>query len=204
MFGNEMLVAPVTAPVDKTSGLATEKVWLPQGDWIEWPTGKHFTGPVTVERSFSIDQIPVYLKAGAIVPMQPPMLYTGEKPVDPLIVNVWPLAPGATSSYSVYADSGVSVEYQRGVFTRTPIKATQNGDTLRVEIGPVQGSYPGMLQYAQLRVAPARRLASRIRHGQWQRGAAGRRRQTRLDLRRQHADHGDSHAGVQRGRTGDN
>ena len=50
--------------------------------------------------------------------MQPPMLYTGEKPVDPLIVNVWPLEPGASSSYSVYEDSGVSVEYQRGVFTR--------------------------------------------------------------------------------------
>jgi alpha-glucosidase len=78
--------------------------------------------------------------------MQPPMRYTGEKPVDPLIVNVWPLKPGTSSSYSVYEDSGVSVEYQRGVFTRTPIKATQNGDTLKVEIGPVEGSFAGMLK----------------------------------------------------------
>ncbi len=45
VFGDQMLVAPVVAPADKISGLATEKVWLPQGDWIEWPTGKHFTGP---------------------------------------------------------------------------------------------------------------------------------------------------------------
>ena len=119
---------------------------MPKGDWIEWPTGKHFTGPVSVERSFSIAQIPVYVKAGAIVPMQPPMLHTGEKPVDPLIVNVWPLEPGKSSSYSVYEDSGVSVDYQKGVFARTPIKATQTGDTLRVEIGPVEGSYPGMLK----------------------------------------------------------
>ncbi len=78
--------------------------------------------------------------------MQPAMLHTGEKPVDPLIVNVWPLKPGEISSYSVYEDSGVSVDYQRGVFARTPIKATQAGDTLRVEIGPVEGSYPGMLK----------------------------------------------------------
>jgi alpha-glucosidase len=78
--------------------------------------------------------------------MQPPMMYTGQKPVDPLIVNVWPLAPGGSSSYSVYEDSGVSVEYQKGVFARTPIKVTQIDDTLRVEIGPVQGSYPGMLR----------------------------------------------------------
>ena len=141
-----MIAAPVVAPVDKVSGLATEQVWIPDGEWIEWPTGKHFTGPASVERSFSIDQVPIYVRAGAIVPMQPPMLYTGQKPVDPLIVNVWPLEPGTRSSYSVYEDSGVSVEYQRGVFTRLPIKATQTGDTLRVEIGPVEGSFSGMLK----------------------------------------------------------
>jgi len=151
LFGDQMLAAPVTVPADKESGLATEKVWLPEGEWIEWQTGKHFTGPVTVERSFSIEQTPVYLKAGAIVPMQPAMRYTGEKPVDPLIVNVWPLAPGASSSYSVYEDSGAAVEYQKGAFTRTPIKvtqsgATQSGDTLKVEIGPVEGGFTGMLK----------------------------------------------------------
>ena len=144
VFGDQMLAAPVTAAADKVSGLATETVWLPKGEWIEWPTGKHLTGPATFERNFSIEQTPVYLRAGAIVPMQPPMRYTCEKPVDPLIVNVWPLAPGTHSSYSVYEDSGVSVEYQRGVFARTPIKAAQIGDTLRVEIGPVEGGYPKM------------------------------------------------------------
>jgi alpha-glucosidase len=144
LFGDQMIAAPVTAPAEKTTGLVTEKVWLPTGEWIEGPTGKHLTGPAAVERSFSIDQTPVYLRAGAIVPMQPPMRYTGEKPVDPLIVNVWPMAPGSASTYQVYEDSGVSVEYQTGVFARTPIKATQTGDTIRVEIGPVLGNYPGM------------------------------------------------------------
>jgi alpha-glucosidase (family GH31 glycosyl hydrolase) len=146
VFGDQMLAAPVTERADKMSGLATENVWLPKGEWIEWPTGKHFTGPTSVDRGFTIDQTPVYLRSSAIVPMQPPMRYTGEKPVDPLIVNVWPLQPGATSSYSVYEDSGVSVEYQHGVFTHTPIKATQTGDTLKVEIGPVEGSFAGMLK----------------------------------------------------------
>jgi hypothetical protein len=144
LFGDEMLAAPVVAPGNKTTGLATETVWLPKGEWIEWPTGKHFSGPATVDRSFSIDQIPVYVKAGAIVPMQPAVSHTSERPVDPLILTVWPLGAGASSSYSVYEDSGVSVDYQRGVFARTPVKAAQEGDTLRVEIGPVEGSYPGM------------------------------------------------------------
>jgi alpha-glucosidase len=144
LFGDQMLVAPAVAPAEKASGLATEKIWLPEGEWIEWPSGKHLAGPAAVDRSFSIDQIPVYVKAGAIVPMQPPARYTSEKPVDPLIVTVWPLKPGTNSSYSVYEDSGASVEYQNGVYARTPIKASQEGDTLRVEIGPVEGNYPGM------------------------------------------------------------
>ena len=146
LFGDQMLVSPVVTPGDKASGLATEKVWLPKGEWIEWPTGKHFTGPTSVDRSFSIEQTPVYLKSGAIVPMQPEMSYTGEKPVDPLIVNVWPLDPGTSSSYTLYEDNGVAEEYQHGVFTRTPIKAAQTGDTLRVEIDPVEGTFPDMLK----------------------------------------------------------
>jgi alpha-glucosidase len=145
LFGDQMLVAPIVTPADKSSGLATEKIWLPAGEWIEMPTGKHFTGPASVDRDFAINQVPVYVKAGAIVPMQPPMQHTGEKPVDPLIVNVWPLASGAHSSYSVYEDSGASTDYQRGIFARTPITASQEADTLRVEVGPVEGSYPGML-----------------------------------------------------------
>jgi len=144
LFGDQMLVAPVVQAAEKISGLATEKVWLPEGEWIEWPTGKYVSGPASVDRSFSIEQTPVYVKAGAIVPMQPPMRYTGEKPVDPLIVNVWPLQPGTKSGYSVYEDPGVSVDYQRGVFAITPINAAQDGDTLRVEVGPARGGYPGM------------------------------------------------------------
>ncbi len=145
MFGNQMLVAPVVQAGDPVSGLATESIWLPKGEWIEWPTGQHFTGPATLHRSYSIDQTPVFLKAGAIVPMEPPMLYTGQKPIDPLIVNVWPLEPGQSSSYRVYEDSGKAVAYQYGSYTRVPIAATQQGNRLRVTIGPVEGSFPGML-----------------------------------------------------------
>jgi alpha-glucosidase len=147
MFGDQILAAPVVTPSDNVSGLATETVWLPPGEWIEWPTGTHFTGPIKVDRRFSIDQVPIYLKAGAIVPMEPPMLYTGQKPVDPLIVNVWPLEPGAQSSYSVYEDSGQAELYQKGIYTNLPVHAAQTEGSLKVEIGPVQGHFSGMLQH---------------------------------------------------------
>jgi alpha-glucosidase len=145
VFGNQMLVDPVTQPVDDATQLAQQSVWIPSGEWIERTTGKHFTGPLQITRSFSISQIPVYLRAGAIVPMQPPMLHTGQKPVDPLILNVYPINNHQTSTYKLYADASKSRAYERGICTWTPISATQNGDQLTLHIAPVEGSYPGMI-----------------------------------------------------------
>ena len=144
VFGDEMLAAPVTRRRDAATGLASQPIWLPPGTWYEWPTGRQLQGPATLSRQFSIEETPLYLRAGAIVPMQTPMHFSGERPVDPLIINVWPLAAGQTAQYDVYEDSGVSVDYQSGVFARTPIRATQSGDVLRVTIGPVAGGYPHM------------------------------------------------------------
>jgi Domain of unknown function (DUF5110) len=141
-----MIVAPITKPVDKDSQLAQESVWIPQGEWIERPTGKHFTGPTTVERNFAINQIPVYLRAGAIVSMQPQMQYTSQKPVDPLILEIESLPDNGKSTYSVYDDSSKGEDYKRGICTWTDIDAKQLGDDFTVEIAPIRGSYPGMLR----------------------------------------------------------
>jgi alpha-glucosidase len=145
LFGENMLVAPVVHPVDAATGLATEHLWLPTGEWIEWSSGKHFHGPLELDRSFAIDQLPVFLKSGSIVPMQPPMLYTGERPVDPLILSISPLADGQTSHYTVYEDSGHAEDYQQNVGTAwTDVTATESGEELTVTIAPVRGGYPGM------------------------------------------------------------
>lgn len=144
VFGKQMIVAPVTKPVDQDTQLAQESVWIPPGEWIEQPTGKHFTGPSTVQRTFAISQIPVYLRAGTIVPMQPAMRYTGEKPVDPLILQVEPMTDRTTSNYSVYDDNGKGEDYKRGSCTWTDVEAKQSGDELTVQVSPIRGSYPGM------------------------------------------------------------
>jgi alpha-glucosidase (family GH31 glycosyl hydrolase) len=145
LFGENMLVAPVVHPVDAGTGLATEHLWLPAGEWIEWSSGKHFQGPLQVDRSYAIDQLPVFLKAGSIVPMQPTMLYAGERAVDPLILSISPLADGQSSHYTVYEDSGHAEDYQRNIGTAwTDVTATQSGDELAVIVAPVRGGYPGM------------------------------------------------------------
>ena len=145
-FGDSMFVAPVTRPVEPASRLASESVWVPPGDWIERASGKRFTGPATVERRFAIDQIPVYVRAGAIVPMQPAMRFTGEKPVDPLILSVFPLKDGQSSTYTLYEDASKSEAYQHGVCAWTKLDAKQTGGDLEVEISSARGGYPGMPQ----------------------------------------------------------
>jgi alpha-glucosidase len=146
MFGDSMLVAPVTSPADEKSQLANETVWLPKGPWIEWPTGKHLEGPVSVSRELTIREVPVYVRPGAIVPMQPPMEYTGQRPIDPLIVTVFPMASGEHSSYEMYEDSGEAEKYKLGVCAWTKLAAEQSKNLLKVTIAPVRGGYAGMIE----------------------------------------------------------
>jgi len=152
VFGSQMIVAPVVSPVDTVTQLAKESVWIPNGDWFEVATGKHFTGPMKLERNFSINQIPVYVPAGAIIPRQPPMDYTGQKPVDPLILRIYPLNDGQTISYRLYADSSKSEDYKRGICSWVTLSATQRGDDLKVEVAPVEGNYPGMISSRALQI----------------------------------------------------
>jgi alpha-glucosidase (family GH31 glycosyl hydrolase) len=146
MFGDSVLADPVTQPVAKDSQLAKIAVWLPTGEWFERDSGANFHGPVTVEREFSISQIPLYVKGGSIIPMQPAMSYTGEKPVDPLILTVFPLQNGQTSKYRLYDDAGDTPGYQQEEFAWTPIQADLNADgtILTLSVAPTVGHYAGM------------------------------------------------------------
>ena len=145
MFGEEMFVDPVVAPGDTVTGLVEESVWIPPGEWIEAETGRHFHGPGNVKRNFSIRQVPVYVRAGAIVPMAPPMLYSSQRPLDPLIVKVYPLADGQTSEYTLYEDAGNTRAYQQGQAAWTKLTAHEKRGELTIDIAPVKGAYPGML-----------------------------------------------------------
>jgi hypothetical protein len=142
LFGDDMLVAPVVEARAADTRLSSEKIWLPPGDWVEWFSGRKLHGPATMERSFTLDEIPVYVKAGAIIPMQPPMSHTGEKRVDPLILTLFPgKGQGETR---VYEDAGNSVGYQNGEFAWTRVAYAGAYSDRTVEIFPAEGSYAGM------------------------------------------------------------
>jgi alpha-glucosidase len=145
MFGGGLLVAPIVKPVDAATGLAHESVWLPPGEWYEWPTGRHLSGPATLEVSASIAQTPVYVRSGTMLPMAPPMETSNAKPLDPLLVSVFPLKDGEHGSYTLYEDAGNTRAYENNQAVRTPISAEQRGAVTEVTIHSAEGSYPGMV-----------------------------------------------------------
>ena len=140
MFGDKMLIAPVTNPVDKESGLAAVKAWLPEGQWLEYETGTMLEGGQTVERLFSMDEYPVYVKAGSIIPY-----YGKVKNLSgtnqPVIVRVFP--GGNEGDFLLYEDNGEDKNYV-SEYATTPLSYQRNGNTLSVTIGERKGSYKDM------------------------------------------------------------
>jgi alpha-glucosidase len=142
LFGDAMLVSPVTTPLDPLHQLSRKAVWVPEGEWVEWSTGSRFKGPQAIERNYALEETPIFVKAGAILTMQPQMKFSNEKPVDPLILTIF---PGGTSTTRLYEDAGNSVGYKNNEAAWTTI-STESPDatTLIVRMQPVEGSYPGM------------------------------------------------------------
>ncbi len=143
MFGDDLLMDPVTRPIGNDSLFVNQKIWLPEGNWYEWYTGSIVKGGRVVERSYTLDDIPLFAKAGSIIPMQPKMNNTKERPVDPLILNI---IPGDSGKVSVYEDAGNDDNYLKGQFAFTDVRWKKTGDKSVVIIDPVRGSYEGMLK----------------------------------------------------------
>src|SRR5262249_52765567 len=79
MFGDDILVSPVTKPAADATQLAERTLWIPPGSWINLSTGERVQGPAVITRNFAYDELPVYLRGGAIIPMEPEMSFVGEK-----------------------------------------------------------------------------------------------------------------------------
>lgn len=142
MFGDNMLVRPVTAPLQGAK--AMQAVWLPKGaDWYEVASGKLLKGGQTVKNGFHLDEIPVYVKAGSIIPMYGDTLKNLRGNDNPVIVNVYPASGDATSKADYYEDAGNDKQYA-SQYAVTPLSAERSGNKLTVTVGARKGSYAGM------------------------------------------------------------
>lgn len=143
LFGN-MLVCPVTAP-----GVTTRRVYLPQGtQWTDALTGVAYQGgqwidaPTVVQRgSQTLLHIPVFVRAGSIIPTTAVAEYTDAQVGQPIQLHI---TPGADAQFSLYEDEGDNYNHEQGAYSIIPLR--WDNKHRRLTIGARQGSYPGMQQ----------------------------------------------------------
>jgi alpha-D-xyloside xylohydrolase len=142
MFGPAFLVNPVT-----TAGATTRSVYLPKGtNWIDFWTGVNFNGGQIITSAAPIDHLPLYIRAGSIVPLGPDVQYAIQTP-DPIELRVY---PGANGQFTLYEDDNATYSYETGSYATIPM--TWNDASKQLTIGARQGSFPGMLQSRTFRV----------------------------------------------------
>lgn len=133
MFGDAFLVAPkLTDDPDPVH------VTLPAGDWYDFWTGKRVKGGDTVTVNPKIDEMPVYTRAGSIVPEQPVIQYVGQTPQGPLSLHVY---PGPNCRGSIYMDDGNTFAYKHGEFQRTSMTCEASSSSTTVSIASPEGTF---------------------------------------------------------------
>lgn len=136
-FGSELLVCPITSPADKVSDLGNADVWLPDGLWTDFFTGYVYKGGRELEAYRPLETMPLFIKAGGIVPMQ----VHNQK--DNSLGNAEALeiiiAPGANGSFTLYEDDGESLEYTCGHFAKTKLTLDWTDNKATFTIHPTEG-----------------------------------------------------------------
>lgn len=145
MLGRDLLVAPVYRSMAASKGWRKD-VYLPEGQWIDYWDGRVVDAPAAgtqLDYQVTLETIPLFVRAGAILPMYPAMNFDGEKPKDLLTLDIYPYGE---SSYSLYEDDGITRDYLQGAAStqRIEVKAPQGkaGD-IQVTVAAVQGTYKG-------------------------------------------------------------
>jgi len=120
-----------------------ENIHLPEGEWFDYWTGKRMKGPATFPAAYPDNKGgPLFVRAGAIIPMAPEMAYFGQKKMDPLIIDVFP--GNRAEPFMLYEDDGETEAYREGKTATTVFNQEMQGGRLALSIAPREGSYNGM------------------------------------------------------------
>ena len=176
MFGRSILAAPITDPQyteekivkedamtgwnrKELSGDAvlatvnwneskTATKYLPKGcDWYDFWTGERMKGGQTVTLTTALNRVPMFLRAGSILPLAPEMQYVGQKSWEELEIRIY---PGADGDFTLYEDEGDNYNYEQGLYATIPFH--WNDRTLTLTIGQRSGRYPGMLTHRSFHI----------------------------------------------------
>ena len=146
MFGPAFLVNPVTA-----AGVVSRRVYLPLSAWYDFWTGKRLEGGQAIDAAAPVDMLPLYVRAGSIVPMGPVMEYATEKAADTIELRVY---PGADGHFVLYEDGNDGYQYEKGQFATTRFEWVDARRELVIQA--TKGGFPGMLKRRVFRVVLVR------------------------------------------------
>ncbi|MEO8778335.1 MAG: TIM-barrel domain-containing protein [Rhodanobacter sp.] len=148
MFGDYLLVSPVVQQrqIEKS-------IYLPAGEWTNWFSGKAYQGGQTIRLAIdnhSWGDIPLFIRAGAIIPTQPAMDYVGEKPLTEVSVDVFPASQ--RSHFDYYDDNGTTYAYEHGAWFSQTMTVQRQHNTVAFETGAARGTFKSPLRFYLLKI----------------------------------------------------
>jgi len=156
MFGNAFLICPVTDPQYTGKGLSSpddkplksRAVYLPEGtSWTDFWSGRKYKGGISIDAGSPLDYIPIFVKAGSIVPLGPNQQYVGEKPDAPLEIRIY---PGKNGTFTIYEDDGTTYDYQKGKTASYDL--SWNDARREFRISKRRGSYDGLITSRKMNI----------------------------------------------------
>jgi alpha-D-xyloside xylohydrolase len=136
MYGPDLLVNPVTRP-----GARSRELYLPNAEWYDFWSGAQVAGGKEIDAPAPLSRIPLYVRAGSILPLGPEIQYSNQKPANPIELRVY---PGANGRFTLYEDEGDNYDYEKGIYATIPFHWDEAQQTLT--IGARKGTFPGMLR----------------------------------------------------------
>jgi len=142
MFGPSILVNPVYI-----QGATSRSVYLPKSTWYDFWTGEKLQGEQTIQAAAPLEKLPLYIRAGSILPLGPEMEWTTQKPEDPIELRIY---PGADGNFTLYEDENDNYNYEKGA--HATIQFHWDDAQRALTIGQRQGTFPGMLEQHTFRL----------------------------------------------------
>ena len=133
LWGDALLVAPVYQ-----EGVTHRAVYLPAGRWIDYWTGRAHGGPAWIVADAPLETLPLYVRAGSILPTAPVEQYAGQRPMDRLVLEVY---AGDSGRFRLYEDDGVSLDYRKGLRAVTDLRYHESAGQVRLTVSRRKGRY---------------------------------------------------------------
>jgi alpha-glucosidase/alpha-D-xyloside xylohydrolase len=145
LWGRDILVAPVTE-----KGATTRRLYLPRGPWYDFWTEDKVQGGREIDRPVDLGTMPLFARAGAVIPMGPVKQYTGEKVGGALTLTVY---PGADGDFTMYEDDGSSFNYRKGEWMKLQVAWRDADRRLSLRLGEGSRMLPPLERNIEVRIA---------------------------------------------------